>query len=225
MYRQCIPQVVLWGPTHFAPIIQKTSEHAQQAVAAGAGNVYYVLLILTDGAITDMPQTTNAIVAASHLPISIIIVGVGNADFSSMNILDGDGPDGPVRQPCPVPVPCPIATSLLPTGRERAVGGPWLVGCHTSGRTLYLNSVLLSTRRHPGWFCCFCSDVRPMMMTSSLCRLRSSRGEKAKRDIVQFVPINEFLQNPAGLAKEVLEEVPMQVCEYLKAHPMAGTSA
>ena len=121
MYRQCIPQVVLWGPTHFAPIIQKTSEHAQQAVAAGAGNIYYVLLILTDGAITDMPQTTNAIVAASHLPISIIIVGVGNADFSSMNILDGDGPDGPVRQPCPAPAPCPIATSLLPTGRGRAV--------------------------------------------------------------------------------------------------------
>ena len=57
----------------------------------GAGGTYYVLLILTDGAICDMGQTKDAIVAASHLPISIIIVGVGNADFSSMNILDGDG--------------------------------------------------------------------------------------------------------------------------------------
>lgn len=50
-----------------------------------------MLLILTDGAITDSDKTIDAIVQASFLPISIIIVGVGNADFSQMNILDGDG--------------------------------------------------------------------------------------------------------------------------------------
>ena len=37
-----------------------------------------------------MPQTKAAIVDASKLPLSIIIVGVGNADFDAMEELDGD---------------------------------------------------------------------------------------------------------------------------------------
>lgn len=32
----------------------------------------------------------QAIIAASHLPVSIIIVGIGNADFASMSELDSD---------------------------------------------------------------------------------------------------------------------------------------
>lgn len=51
---------------------------------------YFVLLIITDGVITDMDQTRTAIVAASRLPMSIIIVGVGGADFSAMEFLDSD---------------------------------------------------------------------------------------------------------------------------------------
>jgi hypothetical protein len=50
-----------------------------------------VLLLLTDGIITDMDQTRDAIVYASGLPMSLIIVGVGGADFTDMNFLDGDG--------------------------------------------------------------------------------------------------------------------------------------
>ena len=39
----------------------------------------------------DMPTTKSTIVAMSELPVSIIIVGVGNADFSKMEELDSDG--------------------------------------------------------------------------------------------------------------------------------------
>jgi hypothetical protein len=46
---------------------------------------------LTDGAIHDMQQTIDIICDLSELPCSIIIVGVGRADFSSMEELDGDG--------------------------------------------------------------------------------------------------------------------------------------
>ena len=49
-----------------------------------------MLLIITDGVITDMDQTRSAIVQASRLPMSIIIVGVGGADFSEMEFLDSD---------------------------------------------------------------------------------------------------------------------------------------
>lgn len=49
-------------------------------------NKYYIFLILTDGLINDMEATIDEIVRATSLPISIIIVGVGNEDFSSMNV-------------------------------------------------------------------------------------------------------------------------------------------
>ena len=60
-----------------------------------------MLLIITDGVITDMDKTRTAIVEASRLPMSIIIVGVGKADFSAMEFLDSDdrllrGPTGEV---------------------------------------------------------------------------------------------------------------------------------
>ncbi|KAK2085746.1 hypothetical protein P7K49_037046 [Saguinus oedipus] len=61
------------------------------------GGQYYILLILTDGVVTDMADTREAIVRASRLPMSIIIVGVGNADFTDMQVLDGD--DGILRSP------------------------------------------------------------------------------------------------------------------------------
>lgn len=37
-----------------------------------------------------MKQTIDEIVRGSALPLSIIIVGVGDADFSSMDVLDAD---------------------------------------------------------------------------------------------------------------------------------------
>ena len=49
-----------------------------------------MLLIITDGVISDMADTKRAIVYASTLPYSIIIVGVGSADFSAMDALDCD---------------------------------------------------------------------------------------------------------------------------------------
>lgn len=63
---------------------------------------YFILLILTDGVITDMADTREAIVQASHLPMSVIIVGIGNADFSDMQMLGGD--DGVLRSPKGEPV-------------------------------------------------------------------------------------------------------------------------
>ena len=52
--------------------------------------MYHILLILTDGIIHDMPQTTDLIVECAKYPLSIIIVGIGNEDFSDMEKLDGD---------------------------------------------------------------------------------------------------------------------------------------
>ncbi|PVD25046.1 hypothetical protein C0Q70_15543 [Pomacea canaliculata] len=136
---------LLYGPTNFAPCINHVARFAQ---SAASGNDYFILLIITDGIITDMPQTTEAIVNASSLPMSIIIVGVGDADFEAMEILDGD-------------------------------------------------------------------DVR-----------LSFKGRYAERDIVQFVPMRNFVGRGGDdvaavqerLAKEVLEEIPDQFLSYMKRH-------
>lgn len=37
-----------------------------------------------------MEETKKAIISAAYLPMSIIIVGIGDADFTNMEILDGD---------------------------------------------------------------------------------------------------------------------------------------
>ncbi|KAF6029550.1 CPNE8 [Bugula neritina] len=84
-YQSAIRSVALWGPTNFAPVINHV---ARFAAAMRDGTNYFVLLIITDGVITDMPQTVQAVIEASYLPMSIIIVGVGNADFSAMELLD-----------------------------------------------------------------------------------------------------------------------------------------
>ncbi|XP_076063545.1 copine-8-like [Oratosquilla oratoria] len=86
-YYACLSRVQLYGPTNFAPIINHVARFAN---AHRTGDKYFLLLILTDGIITDMPQTKEAIVNASSLPLSIIIVGVGDADFAAMEVLDGD---------------------------------------------------------------------------------------------------------------------------------------
>jgi len=65
-----MPSVELWGPTNFTPVINQAA-----SLASSGGNIYYVLLILTDGAISDMDETKDAIVRASCLPLSIVIVG------------------------------------------------------------------------------------------------------------------------------------------------------
>lgn len=52
---------------------------------------YQILLLLTDGVIHDMPKTIDLVIELSELPCSIIIIGVGAADFSAMEELDGDG--------------------------------------------------------------------------------------------------------------------------------------
>uniref|UniRef100_A0A8C6SV19 Copine VII n=1 Tax=Neogobius melanostomus TaxID=47308 RepID=A0A8C6SV19_9GOBI len=101
-YQNCLPKIQLYGPTNVAPIITRLSK-----LAAGDGNIkdasrYHILLILTDGVVTDMADTREAIVRGSYQPLSIIIVGVGNADFTDMQILDGD--DGVLRSPKGEPV-------------------------------------------------------------------------------------------------------------------------
>ena len=92
-----------------------------------------------------MQKTIDQVVRGSELPVAIIIVGVGDADFSSMETLDGD------------------------------------------------DEALYSTA------------FRKYMSA----------------DIVQFVPYDEFKDNPHLLAKEVLDEIPGQLLNFMRRRNIA----
>jgi len=135
VYSYALQNVELSGPTYFGPIIAEAMKLAQIHKQSETG-VYTILLILTDGEIHDMKETVDLIVKAAQLPLSIIIVGVGNADFGNMETLDGD-------------------------------------------QGLY-----------------------------------DSNGQRAQRDLVQFVPFRNFDGDMVMLAKAVLAEVPDQLVDY-----------
>ncbi|XP_057480689.1 protein BONZAI 1-like isoform X1 [Actinidia eriantha] len=88
-YTSALFNVSLAGPTLFGPVITTASQIASQSLASNQQK-YFILLIITDGVITDLQETKDALVMASDLPFSILIVGVGGADFKEMEILDTD---------------------------------------------------------------------------------------------------------------------------------------
>ena len=136
-YREALNNCQLFGPTFFHYFIEKMNNKALEQVNNKNYNQYHILMILTDGIIEDTDETINALVEASFLPISVIIIGIGNADFSNMDILD--------------------------------------------------------------------ADEEPLI---------DDKNRKSARDLVQFVPFNNFKDEPKKLAQQVLEEIPRQIVEY-----------
>ena len=54
------------------------------------GKEYVVLILLSDCGIVDQVETARLVIEASHLPLSLIILGMGDNDFQFINVLDGD---------------------------------------------------------------------------------------------------------------------------------------
>ncbi|XP_071734975.1 E3 ubiquitin-protein ligase RGLG2-like [Rutidosis leptorrhynchoides] len=94
-YREMLPHLKLAGPTSFAPIIEKA-----MTIVEESGGQYHVLVIIADGQVTRSvdtergrlsPQeqkTVDAIVEASKLPLSIVLVGVGDGPWDTMKEFD-----------------------------------------------------------------------------------------------------------------------------------------
>lgn len=87
-YRAALNRVELYGPTNFEPTIRHFLKKCKSFYRDGSR--YQILLIITDGLITDMERTKLAIIEASDQPLSIIIIGVGDEDFTNMHELDSD---------------------------------------------------------------------------------------------------------------------------------------
>ena len=79
------------GPTIFSNVLAQAAAIAASSPQSQERSQYFVLLILTDGVVNDMPNTIDSIVNASGLPLSVLIVGVGsNDELEDMHTLDSD---------------------------------------------------------------------------------------------------------------------------------------
>lgn len=128
--------LVMSRPTVINEVIQFAANRAEASLEdafESGGQTYSILLILTDGAVSDVASTASCLELVNDAPLSIVIVGVGNADFTGMKFLDD--------------------------------------------------------LRKPG-----------------------------QRDIVQFVPFNNYRNNPSDLSSATLREIPDQMVGYFQKH-------
>ncbi|EGC33615.1 hypothetical protein DICPUDRAFT_154343 [Dictyostelium purpureum] len=92
-YCDHIKSIELSYPTNFEDVVRFAMKKSSKDFSSKSFQKkpkYSILLILTDGEISDMEKTVSAVIEASGLPLSIVIVGVGSSSFSNMNTLDGD---------------------------------------------------------------------------------------------------------------------------------------
>ncbi|KAL4223647.1 hypothetical protein ACF0H5_017115 [Mactra antiquata] len=81
-YNSIATRVDLSGPTNFAPIIRKAIEIVKKE------RYYHILLVIADGQVNEEDQTIDAIVEASSYPLSIVVIGVGDGPWETMEDFD-----------------------------------------------------------------------------------------------------------------------------------------
>ena len=133
-YHNSLQNLEFSSPTFFSPIINRVIQDIKKI---GTVSKYYILMMLTDGNIDDMGDTIDSLVEASLLPLSLIIIGIGNTSFSQMGEINNN------KEP-----------------------------------------------------------------------LISSGGIKTSRNIVQFIPFNDYKNEPEKIAEKILKKIPSQVIEF-----------
>eukprot|EP00026_Physarum_polycephalum_P011262 Phypoly_transcript_11469.p1 GENE.Phypoly_transcript_11469~~Phypoly_transcript_11469.p1 ORF type:complete len:278 (+),score=55.59 Phypoly_transcript_11469:161-994(+) len=86
-YTDITPLLIFSGPTSFAPLIREAINIVKTARA------YHILVIIADGAVTNVRETQDAIVEASNYPLSIITIGVGDGPWELMEEFDDGLPE------------------------------------------------------------------------------------------------------------------------------------
>jgi len=81
-YSQITPTISLAGPTSFAPIIYQAINICKEEKS------YHILVIIADGQVVNEKETIDAIVTATEYPLSIVLIGVGDGPFDTMEEFD-----------------------------------------------------------------------------------------------------------------------------------------
>ena len=87
-YEKIAKQVILAGPTSFAPLIYEAIRLVKLE------RQYHILVIVADGKVDSRKEeTVKAIVDATEHPLSIIMVGVGDGPWDTMEEFDDELPE------------------------------------------------------------------------------------------------------------------------------------
>ena len=84
-YSNALNACNLYGPTYFNEVLNEFVSKAESAQVSQHNQVFHIMVIITDGVIGDMQKTIDQIVRGSDQPCSVIIVGVGDANFEAMD--------------------------------------------------------------------------------------------------------------------------------------------
>jgi Copine len=84
-------ELIMSCPTVLTEVLENTARKAdanfKYALSRGAQS-YTILLIVTDGSMLDVQATAECLNRVSKSPLSVVIVGVGNEDFTALQFLD-----------------------------------------------------------------------------------------------------------------------------------------
>lgn len=70
------------GPSDMTFVLKAAAARSKKNYNSPKGLKYCVLLVLTDGMVNDLPSTQELVRAYRELPLSVVVVGIGRADFS-----------------------------------------------------------------------------------------------------------------------------------------------
>lgn len=114
-YNEITPAVHLSGPTSFAPLIREAINvvklnnnavrtapalplhplllsclvpYSNPTLVSFLPSQYHILVIIADGQVSVAEPTVNAIIEASNYPLSIIMIGVGDGPWDTMEEFD-----------------------------------------------------------------------------------------------------------------------------------------
>ena len=88
-YKKTVKKVTFSGGTYFSPVIEKINQELKKNIN-NENLKYHILLILSDGIVDDINEIIDSVIESAKLPLSIIIIGVGDSVEDDMKRLNGE---------------------------------------------------------------------------------------------------------------------------------------
>lgn len=100
-YSRCLEDIKFHGPSGLAPIIEFCCKIAGSKEITQEDQFYYLIIIFSNGRVSDPEATIDALVEMSYLPASLVFIGIAGdtpegegedwaPDFSMLEKFDGD---------------------------------------------------------------------------------------------------------------------------------------
>lgn len=207
-YQNSLKVVTLHGPTRLTKVLDTAFIWARphaEATTEGSNGIdmkYHVLLLITQGGVEDDEEIVAQISEAAAIPLSIVIVGVGEGDLTFLRDLNAEVK---AHQRHKMVVPCGNG-HICQQVTQSALNKKY-IKCTACRREL----AELRTR----WHCGECAHAGVNLCQD--CAVSWAQQEAdvpIHRDIVNFVHFDEYRGRPEALAGAALSRISQDVCEY-----------